>query len=275
MIVSVLLAGYSAKAQGFYAELNFGYGLGMPSTQLGTETYMDLAGSGSYTKPLYGTLGSGLNITLTPGYMFSEHIGGELGINYFMGNETEVSTTTTSMSNIYDKSTAKSSQLRLLPSLIFSTGGDKLYGYAKTGLVIPVSGSTTGKRDVSTMVGANTVTTEVETTSKGYASLGFRGSLGVGYNFTDMIGLTLEVYHTSLTIKSKTRTIDSYTAGGVDMMPFLTEYDKETNYVEELNSSSNNSSTNSDYSTSSAKDEIAGKSNFNQFGVALGVKFRF
>src|SRR5690606_8905618 len=117
--------------------------------------------------------------------------------------------------------------------------------------------------------------TNVETTTAGNATVGFRGSVGIGYSITDMISVSLEVSHTSLTIKPKSRTIDSYTVGGQDALGLVSTYDKETTYVDELNTSSNNDNVNPNYSTTSAKEEIGQKSNFSQLGLALGVKFNF
>lgn len=271
LLVSVVAAGFSVKAQNFYAELNVGYGIGMPSSTLGTDTYTDLSGNGSYTKAIHGTLGGGLNLTLTPGYMFNKYIGVELGLNYFMGSKTLVSSSTFSNANVYDKTTASSNQFRLLPSVIFSTGGEKLYGFARAGLVIPVAGSTKGVREASTGL----ITTDVNTTTAGNVTVGFRGSVGIGYNITDLIGISLEVSHTSLTIKPKSRVIDSYSVSGQDVTSVMSTYDKEIKYVDELNTSSNNSSYNPDYSTSSAQETIGQKTNFSQVGIALGVRFNF
>lgn len=274
LMAAVLMAGYTVKAQGFYLDASVGYGFGIPSSNLGTESYTDLSGNGSYQKPIYGTLGSGLNLTLTPGYMINKHLGVELGINYFLGSKTVISESSSSV-NATDKTTAHSNQLRLLPSLVVSTGGDKLYAYAKVGLAIPVFGDTKGLREISVPSPMGLIPTEVETITKGNVSLGFRGSVGIGYNISELIGLQLEVFHTSLTIKPKSRAIDSYTVAGQDISGMLTVYDKETKYIDELNSTSNNSSTNPNYSAGVAKEELATKSNFSQFGVSLGVKFNF
>lgn len=275
VLASVVFAGYTVKAQGFYTELNVGYGIGMPSTTLGTDTYMDLGGTGSYTKVIQGSLGGGLNITLAPGYMFNKHIGVELGLNYFMGAKTLIQSTTSSNSNVYDKTTAHSNQFRLLPSVVFSTGGEKLFGFAKAGLAIPVAGSTKGSREISNVTPLGTVLTNVESTTHGNVTVGFRGSVGIGYNINDMIALSLEVSHTSLTIKPKSRTVDSYEVGGQDILNLIATYDKETTYVDELNTSSNNDNINPNYSTNTAKDDIGQKTNFSQLGIAIGVKFSF
>jgi opacity protein-like surface antigen len=275
LLVSVAFLGFAAKAQNFYAELNVGYGLGMPTSSLGVENYMDLAGDGSYSKAITGTLGGGLNLSLAPGYMINKYIGVELGLNYFMGSKVVVSNTHTSNSEIYDKSTASSNQFRIIPSVVFNTGGEKLYGYAKAGLVLPVFGETTGVREASQLTPLGVIKTDVSTTTLGNFTVGFRGSVGLGYNVSSLIGINLEVYHTSLTINPKSRVIDSYSVAGQDALALAKPYDKEINYVNEVNTSSNNASYNPDYSKDSAKEEIGQKNNFSNLGVALGIRFNF
>ncbi len=274
LLAAVLFIGFGVRAQKFSGGVSVGYGFGIPSSNLGTESYVDLSGNGSYQKPIYGTLGNGLNFTWNPGYMINKHLGVELGVNYFLGSKIVISETSSSV-NATDKTTARSNQLQLIPSLVISTGGDKLYAYAKAGLAIPVFGNTKGLREISVPSPLGSIATEIETTTKGNVSLGFKGSVGIGYNISELIGLQLEVFHTSLTIKPKSRMIDSYTVAGQDVSSMLTVYDKETTYKNELNSTSNNSSTNPDYSTGVAKEELATKTNFSQFGVSLGVKFNF
>lgn len=276
LLAAVAFSGFAVKAQGFYGELSVGYGFGIPSSYLGQETYTDITGaSGSYEKGIYGTLGSGLNITLAPGYMISKHFGVELGINYFMGAKTVVSEDNFSIAQLYDKTTVYSNQLRIIPSLVVSSGGDMLYVFAKAGLAIPVLGDTKGLREASSPNHSGFSKTEVETTTKGNISLGFRGSVGLGYNITELIALNLEVFHTSLTIKPKTRTINSFSVDGQSQITNAPTYATEVNYVNELNSSSNNSDYNTNISVDAPKDEIPSKTNFSQFGVSLGVKFNF
>lgn len=271
LMASLLFAGANLNAQGLYGELSVGYGVGAPSTLLGSDV---TATATTYSqKGIYGTLGSGLNITLAPGYMFSKHIGVELGINYFMGNKVVISNATAPGGS--DKTTANSSQIRLLPSLVLNTGGEKLFGFTKVGLVVPVAGDTKGLREVSTLTPLGAIPTEIQTTNKGNMSVGFRGSVGVGYNLSEKLALSLEVFHTSLSIKAKSRVIDSYTTNGVDQIATAPKYSTETNYVDELTQSSNNSTYNTNFSPTSAKDELASKTSYNQLGVSVGIKYNF
>lgn len=272
---AVFIAAYGANAQGLYGELSVGYGLGNPAYVMGTDTYKDLVSGNTTEKPLVGSVGQGFNVTLTPGYMFSKHFGVELGINYFMGAEKTISESRTSNSSIYSKTTAHSNQFRLIPTVVVSSGGDKLSVFAKGGLMLPLVGST--KVDVDASSTANMVTynkTQVESTVKGNVSLGFRGAVGVDYKFSEKLSIFGEVFHTSLFIKQKSRTIDTYTVNGTDQLATTPVYGKETNYVDELNANSNVAG-NAGFNQDKAKDELAGRTNFNQVGLNIGVKFNF
>lgn len=277
--VTILTMSYTANSQGFYVDLNAGYGFGIPSSVIGVEKYVDKTGGGESTENnIYGSLGKGLNISLNPGYMISKNIGVELGFNYFLGSKTTMAETTTSDPDLFDRTTAISKQVRIIPSVIFNTGGDKLYGFAKAGVVLPVAGSTKGSREVSsTIPTVGIMNTKVESTTKGSLSLGFRGAIGIGYNFTDLIGINFEVFGTALNVKAKTRVFDSFVTtvdGVVDDLPSPTYYN-EVNYVDKLTSTSNNDHYNTDFDKDKPKDELATKTNFNQFGFSLGIKFRF
>ncbi len=283
----------NANAQGFYAELSGGYGWGLGENQLGMESYTDVTlnssgmpvmGDGSYDRTINGTMGTGLNITVSPGYMITKTLGVEIGINYFKGSKTTVSENSNpDPDNIdHSKTTAFSNQVRIIPTLVFNTGGDNaLYGFAKLGLLIPVTGSTTGNMEgyeYKPNYGGTLVKTEVETKTEGKFSLGFRGSVGVGYKISDLLSVNLEGFYTALHIKAKQRTIESYQVNGESQIADAPTYGTETVYVDELNGSSNNASYISDptnLDVDKPKEEIMAPTNFSQLGIQIGLKFSF
>jgi hypothetical protein len=269
--VGVLLAAQGASAQGFYGDINVGYGLGAPNYVMGTTQTLTLSPMLTVTESkeenIYGSIGQGFNLALTPGYMINEHIGIELGINYFMGAQKTIQETKTNNASLYSSRKAQSNQLRLIPSVVVSSGGEKISVYAKGGLVIPVIGVTNIEIDGSELVvtgqGLMAKRTEVETEFKGKVSLGFRGALGVNYRMSDKLSIFGELQQTNLFIKQDKNTIVSYKVNNVDVMGGLTTEQKETNYVDEITNSS------------AANQELAGKTNFNQFGINIGVKYKF
>lgn len=268
LLLGVLLLGAGAvSAQNLYVGLQAGYGIGTPGDMLGQTTVVSSNGDQT-TTAIYGSLGGGINIGLNAGYMLSEHFGAELGFSYLMGS----SVTSTDFSTTAGKTTltAKSTQVRIAPSLIVTTGGDFAV-YGKGGLVLPISGSTVSEyRDDTGLLSI-----ERDYESKGATSLGFQGAIGVNYNLSDNLSLFGELGAVNLRIKSGTRTMTRSMAGGVDVLSSMETYDKETVYVDELNPSSNNSSYNSNASDSQAKEELAGTTNFNAMVISVGVKYNF
>lgn len=256
----------AVSAQGPYVGINVGYGFGAPGTDIGSTIN---ATTSSYSETqVFGTLGGGLNAGLNVGYMFSEHIGADLGLNYFMGSTVRSRDVTSPSGTVTVDS--KSTQMRIAPSIIVSTGGT-FAGYARFGLVLPVGGSTvTEYRDNTS---GSMVAIDYE--SKGMPSLGFQGAIGVSYELSDKLSLFGEFSPVVMQIKSKSRTMTAYTVDGQDNLGNLTTYDKEQVSVDELTNSSNNTSTNPNASDASPEDVLATSTNFNGAFISVGVKFHF
>lgn len=292
IISAFIFAAFGASAQGFYADFNVGYGLGFPGNVLGQETHTEIV-DGNQTETasnIYGSLGQGLTLQLTPGYMFNEHIGVELGLNYFLGSKVTMYDGTSNITvtalginkQPYSSGTytAKSNQFRLLPTLYISTGTTKtLSGYVKAGLVLPIAGKTVSTiNNVDAEVDGTGITKdyiEKEITTKGSFSLGFRGAIGLNYNLSDKLSLFAEIYVIDLNIKSKHSEVTKYEYNGVDALSSATTYDKETDYVDDLDASSNNYSYNDNSSEGKPKEVLASKTSFSQTGLQIGIKFNF
>lgn len=268
LLVGALLLGAGAvSAQNLYVGLQAGYGIATPSEVVGTVS--EFNSTGQTTTNVYGTYGGGTNIGLNVGYMFGEHVGAELGFNYFLGSTVESTNTTVPTGKVTVNS--KSTQFRLAPSLIVTTGGDvALYG--KGGLVLPVGGSTvTEYRDSGTNPLVGRVEQDFE--SKGAMSIGFQGAIGVNYNLSDKLSLFGEVGSVNLRIKGASRTVTAYSVDGTDQLANLDTYDKETVYVEELNPNSNNGAYNSNTNDNQAREELSSSTNYNAMFISVGVKF--
>lgn len=260
--------GTMAMAQGFYTSFNVGYGFGTPGDAVGTEEVVDASLNSTETN-VYGSFGGGINIGLNPGYMFNEHIGAELGLNYLLGSAVTNYDLTSPFATSLTES--KSNQFRISPSIVLTTGGDKFEVYGKAGLVLPVAGSTITRTETTPIIGAAS-TQEME--SKGALSLGFQGALGVGYKMSEKLSLFGELSHVSLRIKGKTQSVTENMVAGVDVLSAMTIYQKETVYVDEINASSNNGS-NPNQNDGAAREALASTSNYNALFINIGVKFNF
>ena len=301
---AVLMASFGASAQGFYGDLSIGYGLGFPNSVLGTSAHTDATTTGPMFTPtgavkteknLQGTIGAGLNITLAPGYMFNEHIGAELGLNYFMGGNTLMQEGTSTHTNTtvgwnaieWDNGSgyAKSSQFRLIPTIVLSTGTEsKLSGYTKLGLILPVAGSTTITSErvqyspaiVGGALAAVPTTIESEEVVKGAFTAGFRGAIGVNFKVADKISIFGEVFGSFLNIGRKSSEITKVTRNGVDLLPDMTTAEKQTNYLNEINNTTNSYGTGAVIDANKPLDVLnPAKTNYNQVGLTVGVKFNF
>ncbi len=254
----------TATAQ-FNLGISAGYGLGSPGHVLGTSTSPN-----GDTKNIYGTLGNGLQANLTPGYMFGEHFGVELGLNGFFGSETTIDKTDGAAGT--DRTTQKSTQFRIAPAFYIRSAGEKFSVYARTGLLIPLLGSVKTELNDNSVPGISVV--QVSSTS-GKVALGYTGAFGFNIHFGQKFGFFAEVGANSLRVKSKATEVKTATINGNDQLASAPTYSKEITYVDELNSSSNNFSYNPATSLTSAKEDLRQVANFSNFFVQVGIKFTF
>lgn len=267
LVGALLLSTGMVSAQNLYVGVHGGYGFGVPSEQLGTTEVITATGQTSTNN--FGSFGGGLDVGLNVGYMFTEHLGAELGFSYFSGSTVTSDKVTVPTGELTVD--LKSTQMRLAPSLVLSTGGDFAV-YGKAGLVLPVGGSTiVNYRDATNPL--STVETDFE--AKGALSLGFQGAIGVSYNVSDNLSIFGELAGVNLRIKSASNTITRNIVGGTDILSLMDTYDKETTFVDELSASSNNSNYNAAFSTESPKEALATTANFNALFINVGVKFNF
>jgi len=266
LTVATVTVTLTAGAQ-FYAGVNVGYGVGGPKQVLGTET--TVSSSGSTTENIYGSLGGGLNIGVTPGFWFGEHVGAELGLNYFMGSDVDVSKTTTPFGTA--TSTAHSDQFRLMPSLVIKSAGERVNLYAKAGLVIPAVGKTTQDIENSGAAGPGTGSSSRSETV-GQMTLGYTGAIGFNLGLGERLGFFAEVSAVSLRVSADKTTVKEYSADNGAQLSDLPTYAKEINYVDEINSGSNTGAT---ANMNQAEDRLRINSNYGGVFLNVGIKFNF
>lgn len=142
-LISICLFTNNTFAQGAYVQVNTGLAFAMGAQNL---DYLDFnnyesnsTGSGftSTQEQVSVSLGKGFNIGGAFGYMFNEHVGAELGLSYLVGGKSEANTTERSTNyNSTTDYTLSSKMIRIIPTLVIATGGEKINPYAKFGVVI-------------------------------------------------------------------------------------------------------------------------------------------
>lgn len=270
---SILFAAAVALGTTASAQLNFGanvgYGFGLPGSSLGTSTTTQLNGDFT-TEAINGSIGSGINAGLNVGYMFNEHFGADLGLDYLIGSNVTVNETSTetALQTIKTEATAKTSQFRISPSLIVTTGGDGLQIYGRAGLVLPVYGSTESQF-TSDVLGAQV---DQRTTTTGAFALGYQGAIGVAYPLGDKLSLFGELNGINLRIKNKSSEVTTNSVAGVDGIPFMNTSQINTNFVDEISTSSNTMS-NPNFDSGKATDALSTTADFSALFIKVGVKF--
>ena len=275
----------TATAQSkFYVGAQIGYGIPANSDVLG------LKGNDNKLENSVGTIGGGLTAGINLGYNITEYLSFDLGGQYLLGSQVTESDIT-GPNGMHLKEEMKTNQFRLIPSLIIKTGEGKVKPFARFGLVIPVAGKTVREHSsydatpeafhipVPGTMAQQNYTYEF----KGAVSLGFDAGLGIAYELSENICMTAELNYTSLRIKTKSGTMTAYKAdidlGGTNIatlgMNDLPTLMKEINFVDEINSNSNNRELGTNINRDQAEDQLARRTNFNSFGLKLGIKYGF
>ena len=243
----------SLSAQ-FYAGLGVGYGLGVSSGVVGYEVSDD----GNTTTNVYGSYGQGFNITGKAGFMFSDYLGAELGMDYFMG---AAQTNEKSKTNLVESS---SNAFILAPQFVIKT---EMGLYSRFGVVLPVAGATTttGKYE---NYGGSGQDFEFEKESQGAFSMGVIAAVGYNYALSDNMDLYAELQYVGMSVKSGTSKFTKKTMGSTDLLDGANTKDIETEFVDSID----HTATQEDDKPSQ---ELAGESPFSSFGLNIGVVMKF
>jgi hypothetical protein len=271
-VVIILLFITKVHSQGIYFSVGGGYGISATNNAMAntyerttnniqTTTYdvwgnpsIENSSNGSTSnkeKMFSGSLGKGVKVGATVGYMFTENIGAELGISYLIGgkiidkytsttfninrfiyqsNPAANYTTSTTSSNAEDNSYS-AKMFRLTPAFKLQAGKGQVKPYLRLGLII---GLATNMKytytDVNVSITGVTSTTDRETKYTGGVSLGFDGGAGVTIKFNDIVGLFVELDVITQSWSPKRAKLTKLTEDGIDQLPTMTTREKETEY---------------------------------------------
>ncbi len=212
------------------AALGYGFGAGVNSplgetleTSLGAEI-SNIGEPNQTNSNIYGSYGKGFSATIAVGHKFNKYFGMELGASYLVGAKQTIVDISTAAGGS-DISETYTRQFRIKPSLVFEAGDGKIVPFSRLGLVIPVVGASYGEREsndpalLSSLVPLlypNAVSFSGESVAKGKFAIGFEGAIGAKYNLNDKMGITAELFYTSLRVKRKTYEVKSATLTNSD-----------------------------------------------------------
>jgi len=284
----------NTEAKGFYLRASGGYAFesgktefnnadpnGLTGIMQSTDVTVNADGSSVNVKSLNGTVGAGIKLNLTAGYMFNSYIGAELGFNYFLGDDTMIGRLRSPQINSLENTYLEG--LDIAPAIYLTPNFKKLNPYTRIGLLIPVA----GKLNIETMArqinggGEGTdIMVEAKTEVKSQFSVGYFGALGVSYPINDQLSVFGEIEIKNLSIESKSAEITHYkttaiTNGESQLVPGqqladLPVYEKKFEFTDDYNQS-----------TTTTPNQDAPRKIPTQFvnasgtGINLGIKYRF
>jgi opacity protein-like surface antigen len=202
-----------------------------------------------------GSFGQGFRTGITAGYRFTPRFGLELGVNYFNSvDKLMVKTVNRSLTPLPAPATSfvsgtaegQVTAIDIAPAaVLFFARNNKFESYTKVGILLPIHGDLTieTNRTYTSPAGVTTAYAKEEVLPN--PTIGFSGALGTTYKLGQHISLFAEIEYRNFTVSGDTKETKVYTENGVDKLntptPFRdgTYSSIHTNYVEQLNSSSN------------------------------------
>jgi hypothetical protein len=251
---------------------------------------------------LYKGYATGGTLSLTMGYFINPYVGFEVGFSSLIPQKMY----NTSTYDDYDvlgpnttiKTTTWSYGITMSPGIrLHACKPDaKVVPYGRFALSLPLWGATKHELDIKgdhffpkfLNVPAQA---SVHTTTKSIFSIGFNGSIGVGYNITKWVRIYGEVVGQYLFVRSGKTTLTQYllTVDGQteDRLKTFSTFSKETEFVDELNENSNtetfgkkrvplnvsNPDPNEYVNEDRPRQELRRSANFSAFGGMIGFAF--
>lgn len=253
LTVLLMVTGVACVNGQAYFKLSPGYGFPLAGEQLGSggrqELTTTLDPESGFEVPriyrenenIYGSYGAGPVFSGTFGYMFTENLGVEGVISYFIGREYEaISTYLDSRLNnvLYDARTSvlTSSQGFLFsPLLKLSTGSGLVRPYLMAG---PVIGKVAFNRDFQDIrIDEGVSSSEIRSTKyRGGIAKGARGVAGVEFAIKPFFSLFAEAVINGMNYYPKKSETTRYEIDGENRLNSLTTRQRTVNYVKKVTS---------------------------------------
>jgi hypothetical protein len=278
LLIGGLFTNEVVAQKGAYGNINLGYNFSLNSDVVGVNSTTTSGESNTFKNEVVtGSFGAGLNFGGTFGYMFSDNLGAELGVNYLMGSSfdaTDNHTYTDAIvpANNYQQTTTSSisaSMIQFNPSIVISAGKTEgLNPYGKFGFVFGMGTITEEESVVKTGSGAYTQESTQEF-GEGMA-LGFSAAFGATYSFSEKLGLFGEFNMINMSYAPTKGEYTTHTTDGVDDLADATTNDKEIIFEDSLEGHSG-----APTEDSQPREALKTYYSFSSLGIKIGLRFQF
>jgi hypothetical protein len=258
VILATSLAAQNLTGQGVYIRLGAGYGFSMSSQNV----FTNYTSRHDVYENVYGSLGKGINGGLAFGFMFHKNIGFELGANYLMGGKVKGVDTYTDGTEEY---TLSSGMIRVMPSIVISSGLEKIAPYARLGAVIGIGSIKYVYTD--TWNDGDNVFTSTMKMNKGIG-IGLNAALGVMFNLSSSIAIYGELATVNMTYAPTKGELTECSLDGENILDDLNTRDKEVDFVDSYEYDD-------DPPNSKPDQELKTKFPFGSIGANVGIQVNF
>jgi hypothetical protein len=264
-IVMIMLAG-TVSAQKFYARIGAALSGGTSSNLDMLYKYTD-DGTTKTIEVVPVDLGTGFTGSAAFGFMPSKYVGIELGISEFIGFPNFGDSIISMPGGMETTAKIKGGMLSVIPAVVITAGLDKVNPYARFGMLIGVLPTMLGTFEATQ---ATNPATDIVVWKRYYGGigLGYQAAGGVDFNIGKVVNFYVEAVFNGITWSPFYSEITKYTVNGVDQLPTLTTFEKETEYYAKYEIDNY-------VSPDVPKKELRKTYPFNNAGVSFGVKFKF
>lgn len=244
----------------------------------------------------HGSFGEGFRTGLNVGYRFSPRLGVEMGFNYFTGNDKTMVKTVNRLvaagpTFVSGTAEGRITAFDLAPAIVLFLGESKGFEpYTKVGVIVPVVGDLTIETKRTYTNPAGTTNTYAKDVVLPNPTVGFMAALGTSYKVGKNISLFAELEYRNFTVHGKSKETKKYTENGVDKLNTPTAFRPDASYsashvdyVEQINSGSNNPLFNPNTTTTTiatdttrpneAMNDISSYVGISGLGLTFGFKY--
>lgn len=233
IICSVLLLQLVTKtlhSQYLYFHLGGGYSLGTSKQSMSGFINCTETPDSKYVEQIRFSYGQGLNLQGSLGYMFSDYVGTEIGINYLnCDNWRSKETYTDTLVSHTTAQNWKATMFRINPNLVFQAESAVVTPYCKIGILLGFGSIIHEKYRNKTQ------TIEELWEFSGGMAIGFNTILGANIELDDNMYVFTELAVTSMNYSPKKGNLTQYTINGTDKLATLSKNSTEIEFVEDYN----------------------------------------
>lgn len=257
LIIVISLFSSNLFAQKTYVDFHAGYGLGINAQNLNYFDFYNITESPNATtyEQVDVSLGKGLNLGGSFGYMFNEQMGLELGVSYLFGDASKAKHTEVDGATEY---TLSSRMLRFNPSFVIASNFEKINPYAKFGFIMGF-----GSVMYETVDNDNGDIEVEKLKLNGGMALGLTSALGLRYNLNDKMAVYGEFNMINLSYAPTTGEVTEATSNGVNELPDMTTREKEIEFVDSYTG---------DSPDAQPRKELKQSLPFGSFGLNIGLR---